>query len=162
MSTTRTIVSLAFVALSPLLACAPEAKTPAPPDPHTLREELMKVDSDFDRVSGERGAAAAFRAYLDDDAAELPAAGDPIRGREAIAKGLEPAAGEPAITLRWKPLDARASAAGDLGFTYGTYELSIPSAKGDPKKIHGKYTTIWKRDAAGAWKAIVDVGNEAR
>jgi len=49
---------------------------------------------------------------------------------------------------------------GELGYLYGTYSLAIKDLKGGPP-IHdaGKLVEIWKKQADGKWKCIVDTYN---
>jgi ketosteroid isomerase-like protein len=100
-------------------------------------------------------AAAAFGAYLADDAIELPRDGDAIVGRAAIVDGLEPL--DDGWVLDWTPVHAEASSDGSLGWTWGRYELyreDSPHAK-----QRGKYLNVWRRDADGRWRVAADIGN---
>ena len=77
-----------------------------------------------------------------------------MHGRDAIAESL---AGTPeGDKLEWEPEFARVSAGGDLGYTFGTWEYVTA---GTTDVLRGKYVTIWKRQADGAWKAVFDGGN---
>jgi ketosteroid isomerase-like protein len=49
---------------------------------------------------------------------------------------------------------------GNMGFTRGTYTLSIiPKAGGDTAYVDGKYLTLCKRQADGSWKISHDCYN---
>jgi len=87
----------------------------------------------------------------------LPAGALPVTGREAIREHLSD--GPPGAVLTWKPLEAKVSRAGDLGHTYGTYELRFSGADGKLQIRYGKYVSIWKRQIDGTWKFVVDIGN---
>jgi ketosteroid isomerase-like protein len=60
-----------------------------------------------------------------------------------------------AYTLSWQPMNAEISKSGDLGFTYGVYELSIKDSV-----YKGTYVSIWKKQNDGSWKFVLDSGNE--
>jgi ketosteroid isomerase-like protein len=49
------------------------------------------------------------------------------------------------------------AASGELGYTYGTYQLKDKAS--DSLMGVGKYATIWIKQADGTWKAILDTGN---
>jgi ketosteroid isomerase-like protein len=67
--------------------------------------------------------------------------------------GAAPAKGR----LEWTPLDAWGSRGGDLGVTTGTWKFSrIP---GGDVVATGRYVTVWRKDARGAWKGLIDIGN---
>jgi ketosteroid isomerase-like protein len=137
-------VAIAFVS-----ACAPQARAPAQ-DPAAERVALMDVERAFARESVEKGTAAAFRDNLADEAVEI-GGGQPLHGRDAIAKALEDPAGGPRTVLDWAPEDAAVS--GDLGYTWGRY-----TATTDGKAVHGKYMSVWRRAPGGSWKVIADIG----
>jgi len=56
-------------------------------------------------------------------------------------------------------LGADISASGDLGYTWGKYEFCAKGADGAEKVEHGKYMTVWKKQADGSRKVAVDMGN---
>jgi ketosteroid isomerase-like protein len=45
-----------------------------------------------------------------------------------------------------------------MGYTIGTYELTVEK-DGAFMVTVGKYVTIWKKQADGAWKVVVDCFN---
>jgi ketosteroid isomerase-like protein len=58
--------------------------------------------------------------------------------------------------LSWQPKFARISANGDLGFTAGPYVYQ--NGKTDDDKVYGDYVSIWRLDADGKFKLLVDLG----
>jgi quercetin dioxygenase-like cupin family protein len=60
----------------------------------------------------------------------------------------------PGFSLRWTPVKADVSAAGDVGYTVGTYEASMNGAT-----EKGKYVVVWKKQPDGTWKAAEDIFN---
>jgi ketosteroid isomerase-like protein len=58
--------------------------------------------------------------------------------------------------LTWFPIYADVSRDGDLGYTTGPYEFR--QSAGDKEAYHGYFMTIWKRQADGQWKAVLDQG----
>ena len=58
----------------------------------------------------------------------------------------------------WKPVVAEVARAGDLGYTYGSFE-AMPSASGESNSVKGFYLHVWKRNAMGVWKLVADVAN---
>ncbi len=45
-----------------------------------------------------------------------------------------------------------------MGYTIGTYELTVEQ-DGAPMVTVGKYVTLWKKQADGSWKVVVDCFN---
>ena len=82
----------------------------------------------------------AFTAWAAQDAVQLGS--KMIFGRDAIHDALD---GIPLI--EWRPVDG--AQAGDLGYTVGEYRI------GDAR---GHYLTIWRSDADGSWRFVLDGG----
>jgi len=59
-------------------------------------------------------------------------------------------------TLKWEPKFARISAGGDLAFTAGPYVYQ--NGKTDDDKLFGDYVSIWRADADGKLKLLMDLG----
>ena len=76
----------------------------------------------------------------------------PLVGRDAVLAWL---ADQPAFSAS-EHRGAGASAAGDLGYTYGTYTTA-----GETKE-HGWYLRAWTREASGAWKLVADITQPER
>ena len=147
---TSLLLTLPLVALA---ACAQEAPPPPPPDP----EVLMEADRAFSRDVGERGAEAWVSWFADDGAQIQPGAGE-VRGKEAIRQlmaGLD----DPDFSLRWEPLRADIAASGDLGWTTGEYVSEGKGPDGEPRRGQGRYVSIWRKQADGSWKVVMDLGN---
>ncbi|HET7217324.1 MAG TPA: DUF4440 domain-containing protein [Vicinamibacterales bacterium] len=76
----------------------------------------------------------------------------PIVGRDRIVAYLE----QNAQPKSAKDTAAEASAAGDVGYSYGTFEMT------EPKPVTGAYVRLWSRDASGTWWLMADVAQIPR
>lgn len=153
------ILTLGWAAVILLGGGGCATKAPHHPDPATrtaTAAALMIVDADFSDRAQAIGTAAAFREVLAVDAVSLTEAAPPIQGQEAIYQALLKAGDH---GLRWKPVTGEVAASGDLGYTWGNYEVPVRSTDGASRVIRGKYLSVWRRDARGAWKLAVDIGN---
>jgi len=54
--------------------------------------------------------------------------------------------------LTWTPTSADISQSGDLGYSYGTFELNTRGVT----LQHGSYVRVWKTQG-GKWRVVVDV-----
>ncbi|MDB5117085.1 MAG: hypothetical protein JWQ79_2577 [Mucilaginibacter sp.] len=59
-------------------------------------------------------------------------------------------------TLQWQPKFARISLNGDLAFTAGPYVYQ--NGKSDDDKVYGDYVSIWRADAEGKLRLLIDLG----
>ncbi|MCU1327677.1 MAG: Ketosteroid isomerase-like protein [Bryobacterales bacterium] len=66
----------------------------------------------------------------------------------------------PNTAVSWKVSKVEVAKAGDLGYLYGSYQLTIRDPKGGPAmNDKGKIVEIWKKQADGKFKCIVDTYN---
>lgn len=119
-------------------------------DPSEFERALLKLEREFSRAAAS-DAAAAFEVYADPEARLLREGHFPAATRDSRRKLLPPR--EQALT--WEPAAARAARSGDLGYTYGTYELKSSGAVTE----RGHYARVWKRNREGRWRFVIDVLN---
>ena len=116
---------------------------------------LKATDRFFSKMSETSGRNAAFLAMFDSAGVMMRENGMPVQGIGAI-RALLIMKPDTSYTLKWEPLFADSS--GNLGYTYGTWNLTTRKTAG--LLGEGTYTTIWKRDSKGEWKAVLDTGND--
>ena len=133
---------------------------PAPVDLEPERQAVLQADRDFAQATAERGVEA-WVSYFSEDGVMLPAAGDVVRGHAAIRDLMAPAFESPGYAIMWTPAFAEVAEGGDLAYTFGTYETSALDAAGNRTDTHGRYVTVWKKQADGNWKAVLDMGNSS-
>jgi ketosteroid isomerase-like protein len=119
-------------------------------------QEVIQADKDFSALSQQQGMKKAFLSYMDSNAVMLSANHIPVVGNELAKHYSEQ--NDTNIILTWEPLNGSIARSGDLGYTYGVYTLKLKS--GDTTAHQGTYTTIWKKQNNGAWKFVLDTGNE--
>jgi uncharacterized protein (TIGR02246 family) len=98
-------------------------------------------------------------AFYADDAVLLPPNAPIAADRKSIREAWSGLLG-PNIAVSWKASKVEAAKSGELGYLYGTYSVSIQDPKGGPPvRDTGKLVEIWKKQADGKWKCIVDTYN---
>ena len=114
---------------------------------------LSETDRFYSAMSAEKGMNASFLVMFDSAGVLLRANQMPIEGFAAIrAKLLSES--DSTFTLTWEPRFAKIAASGELGYTYGTYQIKAKAT--DSITGVGKYATIWIKQSDGKWKAILD------
>ena len=116
---------------------------------------LMQTDRDFSALSVEKGMKTAFIEYIDSNGVLLRANHLPIAGANAIDFLI--AQNDTGYTINWRPDHAYVAASADLGYTYGIYAVHPSSMD---TVLYGTYVSIWKNQANGKWKFVLDSGNE--
>ncbi len=150
----RPVVAARCLALAAALAifgCTGAAAPAADPS------VLMEADRAFAKAVADGGVDAWVSWLAPDGAQIVPGAGE-VRGPDAI-RSLMAYLDDPGSTLTWEPLRAEIATSGDLGWTTGTYESESMGADGRVRRGHGRYVTIWKKQADGRWKVAMDLGN---
>lgn len=131
--------------------------SPKKVDTHKLCDELMQADRDFSKYSVEHGKNAAFIKFSAEDVTFLSENTYPLVGIKLLDE-RQSKRPDTTYILKWEPMYARAAESGELGYTYGTWNLRI---KADPtKNSEGTYVTFWQRQISGEWKYVLDTGHE--
>jgi ketosteroid isomerase-like protein len=125
----------------------------AGPTVASCKAELLSADTAFCTRAANDGVLQAFLSVATGDTKLLSQTG---KGFDAVRSGFKDF--PPTATLTWKPSQAEASSAGDLGYTWGRYEYRDRAADGKPVVETGTYVTIWRRQADGSWKVVLDGG----
>ncbi|ELR73062.1 Ketosteroid isomerase-like protein [Fulvivirga imtechensis AK7] len=117
---------------------------------------LITADIAFSEMAATDGVGKAFIHYADSNAMIVHERQHPMSGLTEITKAYS---SFPASTsLSWRPLHAEIAASGDLGYTFGEYELTANDSTA--RKEYGYYITVWKRQPDGSWKYVFDTGSE--
>ena len=122
------------------------------------KEEMVAADRAFSAMSVEKGARAAFLAYMADDVRLFDGEHPPIVGKAAVEAYYAKHPAAPGTKLEWTPIEAEASPDGVLGFTRGTWIYTAKKKDGGEAKATGYYVTVWKRQADGHYKFTLDIG----
>jgi len=119
-------------------------------------EEIKNTETAFSNMAQKEGIAKAFLKYADEDAV-LMRNNHLIVGKKAIEEDfMKKAEALKNITLKWTPDFVDVASSGDLGYTYGEYELIGTDSLGNKQIDTGIFHTVWKRQEDGSWKFVFD------
>jgi ketosteroid isomerase-like protein len=120
-------------------------------------KSLVATEQAFSQAAADKGTRPAFLQFIADDGILFrPKA---VNGKLWMQDHPLPPAqtSEKRASLAWQPIFADVAEAGDLGYTTGPWEY-----KDDVKDAHpsgyGDFVTLWKKQADGSWKFVVDLG----
>lgn len=139
------IFYLALVCVSCAAACAPSVNV------EQERNTLLALDREWSQATKDMNK---FISYYAPDATAHPQGMPSATGSAAIMDAFMKVSSTPGFSLQWTPVRADVSAAGDVGYTVGTYEMSMNGAT-----EKGKYVAVWKKQADGTWKVKEDIFN---
>lgn len=137
-----------------LTACGTTGKN-APINIEQETINLLKIDNEFAQASMKKGLKNAYLDYIDSNAVLLRPNSLPIVDAEAVdyIVGLS----DTAYDISWKPTAAYLSNGADLGYSYGVYEINLHE---QGKPVFGTYITVWKKQADGNWKFVLQSNND--
>jgi ketosteroid isomerase-like protein len=141
-----------------LLAAAGLLSVQAAEPPVDEREILLQLDRAFDRATADKGVEGWVACFAENGSL-LPEAGPPITGPEAIREAMEPLLSDPENSLRWQPTRAEILIPGVLGYTVGRFQRRTRNPEGQKLLLEGSYCTIWRKQADGSWKIVLDTGS---
>lgn len=139
------------VILLAISGCTPKV------DLEAERNAIRNADAEWSKLTASKGAEG----YLElaaDNISTMPPNEPLVSGKEAARQWATKLIGSPGFSVSWQPTGAEVSTSGDLGYTMGTYELKM-QAEGTPINDHGKYVTVWRKQADGSWKVVADIFN---
>ncbi len=116
---------------------------------------LFDLEARFAKDVLEKGGAA-FADWFAGDGVALNNGQAPLIGKVAIAKSANWSPRD--YQLTWTPTDAMMGPSGDMGYTWGHYEGRSKDSNGNPVLTGGRYITMWRKQADGSWKVVLDAG----
>ncbi len=117
-----------------------------PEDYHKNYKKLIDTEIAFSELCGQKGINVSFLANFSDNGVVFRP--EPVRAKDFYSRRKENG-----VLLKWKPVWAEVSAAGDLGYTTGPWELQIDTIKG-----WGQFVSVWQKQKDDTFKLLVDVG----
>ena len=119
-------------------------------------EKLMQISREWSQSAGARNVEKTL-SYWADDALVISGGEATIKGKQAIRQMVEGSLKNPGFSISWEPQSAEISKSGDLGYLVEDTKITVTDSTG--KAVIRRYQglTIWKKQADGSWKDVVDV-----
>jgi ketosteroid isomerase-like protein len=120
-------------------------------------EELANTERAFAQRAQEVSVHQAFIEFFADDAVSFHGAEPASAQAEMRQRPVQPR--DPNVLFWWEPRYGDVAASGELGWLTGPVKSGRKDA--DPAKVrHGNYASIWRRQADGRFKVIIDIGSD--
>ena len=159
-STVVSVVALpAFLFLLVASGCnSAQQPTLSPPNQAAEEANIRKLDAEWVKAAQTK-QVNNWMVFYADDAVVLPPNDKAASGKDNIRKPVADLLGLPELSISWQPTKVEVARSGDLAYLYGTYDLSFRQPSGNVVSDKGKNLEIWKKQADGSWKCIVDTWN---
>ena len=121
-------------------------------------ERLMQTSREWSQVAQGRDVERIL-AYWADDAVIISPGEPERRGKAAIRAYLEQSMAVPGFTVSWEPLEAHIAQSGELGYLLERTQVTVNGPEGRPLTQQFRAVTVWRKEADGAWRNILDISN---
>ena len=139
--------AIAFVVMAGLLAGCARLSVNVDQE----KETLLRLEREWSATSKD---PARFVTYYAPDATVYPPGMPLVTGAGPILDTFTQMASSPGFALEITPVNAQVAAAGDVGWTTGTYKMSMTGVT-----ENGKYVAVWRKQPDGNWKVVEDIFN---
>lgn len=146
-----------FPALLLAAAVGAACRSTAPPS-DADRQALMELSRAW-AATAATGNIDSIVSYWADDAVVLPPGQPAVVGKAAIRTFVEQSAAVPGFSITWSPEQAYISSSGEMGYLIERNTVTFADSSGTIHTEYGKAVTIWRKDAAGVWKCVIDTWN---
>jgi len=151
--------SMHFVFLSTLVfaaACAPQ-----PVDLAAAADKLAKRDAEWSALAAAGQNADTVASYWTTDAVLYPTGQPAIVGRSALRNYVAENFKLPGFKIQWTSDKPVLSPDGKMGYVPGNTTVTVPGPQGKPLTLYMHGISVWRVDADGVWRCVVDITNEA-
>jgi ketosteroid isomerase-like protein len=147
------IIMIVFILFTVITGCG-EKKV----DTEAEGEKLMQISRDWSK-SAATDSIEKTLGYWADDAVVMSPGDAPIKGKNAIRGMMEAGSKIPGFKISWEPLSVVVSQSGDMAYMIEQNQVSVNDSLGKPITTYNKAVTVWRKEADGSWKNIVDMWN---
>ena len=116
-------------------------------------QALVDTERAFAQSAVQKGIRDSFLEYFADDAISITPAPKPAKP-ELQSRPSRPFS---ELELTWEPRTGDIAASGELGWLTGPSTF-INHTASPPQPRYGNYLSIWRRQPAGQWRVLIDIG----
>jgi len=129
-------------------------------DPATEQAKLLRRDAEWADFASAGKDVEKIVSYWSDDAVLIFPGQPVLEGKTAIRAYVTESLKTPGFKIHWVSEKPVFSPDGKLAYMRGKDELTVPGPNGAPVTVHLRGISIWRLDADGQWRCVVDISNE--
>lgn len=134
-------------------ACAP------PPSDDDGGAEALRLAAEAYHAAASAKDAAGVVALYDEGAVMIPPGGEMVNGLDEVRGYRFGFISTPGVSLSFELARVEVSASGDMGWTLALGDITIQRPDGTTGKDLVRDFHVWRRQADGSWKVVVDAWN---
>ena len=129
-------------------------------DPAAEQATLLRRDTEWADLASAGKDIERIVSYWSDDAVLISPGQPVLEGKAAIRAYVTESLNTPGFKIHWVSEKPVFSPDGKLAYMRGKDELTVPGPNGTPVTLHLRGISIWRLDADGQWRCVVDISNE--
>ena len=146
--------TLAIAFTSVILSC-----TQKKVDTKVDAEKIMQLSKDWSKAAS-TGDVSKTMSYWADDAILISSGQPVLNGKASIKKMVEGSFKIPGFRISWEPQNVVVSESGDMAYIIENSQISFSDSTGKSITENNKAVSIWRKQADGSWKNVVDISTE--
>lgn len=119
-------------------------------------EKVMQLSREWAQVASTRDVEKTV-SFWADDAFLMSAGQSPLNGKKAIQQMVKESFKIPGFRISWQPQSVEVSESGDMAYLIENSQVSFTDSTGKPMTVNNKVVTVWRKQADGTWKDVVDI-----
>jgi len=145
---------LAFLAVISMAVYRPSLAADLAADMAAVR----KADADW-AAAAHTASVEAWMAFYAADAVILLPNDQLASGKETVRHSVSHLLALPHFSVAWSPIKVEVASSGEQALLIEAYELRFGDSRGTPVSDRGRRLEIWRKQADGIWKCVVDTWN---
>ncbi len=122
--------------------------------------KLLRRDAEWANLASAGKDIEKIVSYWSDDAVLIFPGQPVLEGKAAIRVYVAASLNTPGFKIHWVSEKPVFSPDGKLAYMRGTDELTVPGTNGTTTTLHLRGISVWRWDADGQWRCVVDISNE--
>ena len=119
-------------------------------------EKIMQLSRDWSKSASSRDLEKTV-SYWADDATVISAGQPSYTGKKAIRQMVEESYKIPGFNISWEPQSVEVSKSGDMAYLIEKSQVTFTDSTGKPIVLNNRAVSIWRKQADGLWKNVVDI-----
>lgn len=148
------LTALALLAITVISCNQPKVDTKAE------GEKVIKLSEEWSKAASTKDVEKVT-SYWADDAILISAEQPVLEGKNAIRQMVEESFKMPGFNISWQPKNVVVSESGDMAYLIEDSQVSFSDSTGKVMTMQNKAVSIWRKDANGSWKNVVDISTPA-
>ncbi|MBA4137764.1 MAG: hypothetical protein C0518_10650 [Opitutus sp.] len=125
-------------------------------DRAALIEAMKQTERDFCALVVKEGGYVGFTTFM---AEPSVFSGDVFPDRATARAKLPNRPRRPGVATYWEPVFGDIARSGDFGYIWGSsWVTGLTTPEGQPRNAEGFTFTVWRQQADGTWKFVLDAG----